>query len=173
MLDLEIAFRRSPDDEERIKKKLKGRYVADRIDFAELANKDGQINLQFVEVKLTTDSRIKKEREGIPEVVEQMENYRNFLISQKEHIANSYKTIARNYIELNMYKGFPVLGLNSSKDVLTKFCDSGVIENTPRLLIMGDASAIEKWKTTQHHSKLNGILTSRGFPSADTCVVPK
>jgi len=118
VLDVEVTFGR----EERIGKRSIDYLVVEKNDL-------GNIHLVFYEAKHFDNSEIRARE--IPKVFEQMEKYENALNypAHKTEILNSYKTIFKNVLELNL----------NIKDNLVQLVgatfDNVEIDSEPRLII--------------------------------------
>lgn len=134
VLDLEVAFARRREPSEILGSKRK--YVANRIDLAQI---DDNLRLRLIEVKIDYDSRLKSKEEGKQEVVRQMSYYQDFINSEgtrKNKIIESYKLIAKNYMDLGLCHKFPDIGNKNSEQVLNEFAKNGTLDPNPYLLIV-------------------------------------
>lgn len=169
VLDLEIAFRRERDSGEMTEAGRK--YVADRIDLAEIIILDGKPLLRLVEIKLDSDSRIRAMNQR-PEVLKQMKRYREFIQREKCAIRESYRTIAGNYVELDLSHKFPTLNGINAKEILEDFSKSGEICDDPLLLVIGSKENMRAQKNvgiSNHWDVLVRELGAnvKGYPEAN------
>lgn len=177
LIDLEVGYARERTKEEREGKKRA--FVADRIDMAILDNDliDGSPILRFVEVKLDTDDRLKsddgKRRPGevrLPEILTQMSRYKKFILSQKEHIIDSYSTIAQNYIDMGIASRLGNCGKYGATEALELFIEkvknvpSKALDLNPHLLILKKDPY--KDGMGEHINRLNQLFAN-DYPSPE------
>lgn len=133
LLDLEVAFTRTNN---------RDKHVADRVDMAIINEK---MELQLVEVKMDWNnalkskdwsSALKSKDEKKRKVIGQMERYKKFIDNEGKRIINSYKKIAKNYLNLELHNRFPKLGDKEAIDVLGEFADRGTLDESPHLLVI-------------------------------------
>lgn len=139
LLDLEIAYtEKDPDD---------GGSSAPRIDMACIDPVKNELLL--IEVKIGGDPRVRLSKAHINKqdrdkddaefrVVEQMEKYKKFIYEQdtiKKNITKSYRTVANNYIDLELNSRFPGIESFSGKKILEDFGLEGKINPDPYLLL--------------------------------------
>lgn len=158
LLDLEVAFSR----EKFVEKSGKNKPVADRIDMARLRIRNRIPILQLVEVKRVSDSRLRS-KENKPEIMEQMNNYQHFLNNESDRILKSYKTIAKNYIKLDLLEDMPFIERKSPKNILKLFSDCGELDTSPYLLILGKRQNLNG-RHRNHWDYLNEAFPQEGYP---------
>lgn len=159
VMDLEVAFSRQRDGEE-----MKGKTrdtVADRIDMARIVMKNGNPLLQLVEVKLAKDTRLRSEN-GQPEILKQMDRYRNFLKDNNEDIIKSYKTVAGNYIELGVADQMNGFGDKTACEILKAFSKDPKLDPNPYLLVLGEEKNMKG--KLNHWDKLKELLEKGNYP---------
>ena len=156
MLDLEVAFARKKDSEEKVKRD----YIADRIDMAWIVKENNKAILRLIEVKVDTDPRLRSSIDGGQEVLKQMKHYSDFLNDQEQNIQKSYRKIADNYLELNLLNKFS--HVDEAADMLKLFKKSGVVDLTPYLLIIKTKENI-KGKYDNHAQLLNDELQKNSY----------
>lgn len=118
ILDVEVTFGREEGYEKR------------SIDYLAIEkNNDGKINLVFYEAKHFDNSEIRARE--IPKVFEQIEKYEVALTTpaHKIEILNSYKTIYKNVLELNLNNR------NKLTQLIGENIESIEIDSKPRLII--------------------------------------
>ena len=160
LLDLEVAFIRKRDQEEKAKSAGNRDYIADRIDMACIARIDNKATLQLVEVKIDTDSRLRSSIQGGQEVLIQMKHYRSFIKDQEQNIQESYRMIADNYLKLNLLSKFP--NASEALDMLQEFRVSGRVDLEPYLLIIRTKENM-KGKYGDHAQLLTDELIKNGY----------
>ena len=129
LLDLEIAF-----TVERQNKK-----IPLRIDLVRL-NADNGVQLQFVEAKRVTDTRLRAEHME-PEIFGQMTDYARFLKSAKNNILESYQGICSNYLENFNY----LFSFKEHEDLLNSFrAEAKRVILPPTLLLLSDEQEAKK-----------------------------
>lgn len=142
LIDLEIAFTRRKDKYETKKREM----VADRIDLARIVMKDDIPTLQFVEVKLVDDSRLRK-KNGDSEIFNQMRRYKEELIDkQKKHLLDSYKIVAKNMLDFGLAR--------NEIEWFKLFIEKGRIDDQPYLILIGDISGLTTGKYGNHWEKI-------------------
>lgn len=156
VLDLEVAFARKKDSEEKVKRD----YIADRIDMAWIVKENNKAILRLIEVKVDTDPRLRSSIDGGQEVLKQMKHYSDFLNDQEQNIQKSYRKIADNYLELNLLNKFS--HVDEAADMLKLFKKSGVVDLTPYLLIIKTKENI-KGKYDNHAQLLNDELQKNSY----------
>lgn len=97
---------------------FKGERKTVRIDLISVENN----NIIFYELKRITDSRLNSSDDN-PEIIEQMTNYKDFLVANKDVLCNYYKTLIQIKTDLN-------LDLPENIDV-----NSLEVDVNPRLLV--------------------------------------
>jgi len=132
LIDLEVAFSCKTT-----KQDAKRDMVAKRIDLAVLERVDGKVELQFIEAKLVSDSRLRAEQRE-PEVINQMKEYEDFIVDQTVNIQSSYNAIAQNYVN-----NFPYLISDEQKSLMNECLSSIEVSKKPKLLLLSDSSPIE------------------------------
>lgn len=139
LLDLEIAYTKKDTGDER--------SSAPRIDMACIDPVKNELLL--IEVKIGNDPRVKLSKSHLEKedrdknnaefkVVEQMGKYKKFISDQdatKKNITNSYRTIALNYIELELNTRFPDTEEGSGEKILEDFGREGTVDPDPYLLL--------------------------------------
>lgn len=160
LLDLEVAFVRERNQEEKARSTTNRDYIADRIDMACIVKEDNNLILRLVEVKVYTDPRLRSSINGGQEVLNQMRHYRAFLKDQKVNIQTSYRNIADNYLGLNLLNKFP--HVSEAADILNSFRESGVVDLNPYLLIIGNKKNM-KGKYGDHAQLLSEELIEKGY----------
>lgn len=169
LLDLEVAFRREREPNEITETGRK--FVADRIDLAEIIILDGKLYLQLVEIKLDSNSEIRAMNQK-PKVLSQMKKYKDFIKRERKALRESYRTIAENYIELDLTHKFPTLNGVKAKEILEDFSKNGEIWDEPLLLVVGSKEnmrAQKKVGIANHWTVLSEKLGDnvKGHPEAN------
>jgi len=98
VVDLEIAFTKT--DEE-------GKKSAPRMDLAALHNSDGKISVRFYEAKMASDSRLRQNSKGEPEIVDQMKKYDHFLYFCRRERSPSQGGTAGTTASINLGSEIP------------------------------------------------------------------
>lgn len=149
-LDLEVAFSRKSKN-----KKGEDIFVADRIDLAVIDDTGtGNPVLKFIEVKMASDSRLKKKGDDLPSVCEKMKIYKNnFLDDQSESLLESYRLVAQNMIDF---------GLAADRtDSIEKWINKGVVAPYPYLLVL----SVKRKLAVHHCDKIDAWMKANGYPS--------
>ncbi len=153
LIDLEIAFS-APNTN----KEAKTKTVGKRIDLAQVvklgAPDSPDWRLRFVEAKLDTNTALRAN--GEPKILQQMQEYRDFLESCKAEICDSYRRIAENMVKLGFKKRYNDLqGLTPER-----------IDTKPVLLVF----QTKDWNPTDdgHHQRLCDELGSNRVEVWDT-----
>jgi len=147
LIDLEVAFS-CKIDPDKVKKR---ETVAKRVDLGVLEKDGEKVMLRFIEAKVVSDSRLKAEEKD-PEVIGQLELYETFLKSEKVEILDSYKCVAKNFIN-----DFPYLIENSDhKDMMEEFIKSGKLFEKPSLLLLAGSGKCIKESMRGTKGKNNG-----------------
>ncbi len=154
IIDLEVAYT--------CKRKGKsGRdYVAKRIDLAVIENN----KLQLIEVKIDTDGRLRSEKDGDQEILEQMQSYREFIASESANIIQSYKTIAQNIIDLDLVHkmgGTPKFTAENLKEFIR---NEECLAVEPVLLIIETGKSKIGRNGINHWDRLLSQFDRLGFP---------
>lgn len=149
LIDLEIAFSRVRDDQEKEGKVRE--HVADRVDMAVLEMVGDKVVLKMIEVKLATDPRLRAKAPEKPEIIKQMQHYRKFIDDEKEFILNSYKNVANNYLYLGLTDLLDLRSLSDSTLLFKEFAKAGEIDPQPYLLIIGDRNEMRARNDGANH----------------------
>lgn len=133
LLDLEIAFSREVTDSDRNKKHYKKDIIADRIDMLTI-NTTKIPKLIFTEIKLAKNPELRSETK--PDILDQIDRYTDFIKNSRKQIRKSYRTVAENILDYNIFNNN-----NAFKKVLTLIvADKFDIEDCPNLLIISNAT---------------------------------
>ena len=100
VVDVEVALSPKSDDEiEDEDQNIKGKRVADRIDFAAIQRKDGEARIVFFEAKRFNNGELRSQIFK-PAVIEQVKRYEAFIKEYRENIEESYRKVCNNLFEL-------------------------------------------------------------------------
>ncbi|GIU16210.1 MBL fold metallo-hydrolase [Shewanella sp. MBTL60-007] len=123
-----------------------------RIDLVTIEQAQGQANLVFWEAKLTTNKGCRK-KQGLPEVIQQIAKYRNFLTNKdnRPHIINAYITACKVQTHICELAGKQVS--STIKDVATGTLSLS-IDTEPRLLLLHTPKNTQKDSWLPHQQKL-------------------
>jgi hypothetical protein len=152
LIDLEIAFTRKRELGEKNQKDRQ--YVPDRVDMAVLEAKCDQIVLKMIEVKLATDRRLRAKDPKDPEIIKQMQRYREFIYNEKENILCSYKKVAKNCLDLGLTDLLNLRNPTDSRALFQAFADGGSIDPEPYLLIIVDKNDMRAKNGINHFDRL-------------------
>ena len=165
LLDLEIAFTRKRDVNNETSQR---EFVANRIDLAVISE---DLALHLIEVKIDRDSRLRSETNGKQEILVQMDYYRNFITNESESIVSSYRTIAQNYIDLDLAHKLSN-SPNFIVETLTRFAQSGCLAPEPGLLVIETGKNKIGKKQINHWERLLGQFEFLGHLPPQTWSYP-
>jgi hypothetical protein len=156
VIDLEIAFTKT--DEE-------GNKSVPRIDMAALHEEDGKISVRFYEAKLASDTRLRQNSKGEPEIVGQMKKYDDFLKNNEEDIRDAYISVCRILVALGATVSPLVKKVRASPERLS-------VDTSAKLLVFGydqdhlheESLFNKRIKFLEEDGKLAGRIFSSGRP---------
>lgn len=126
-----------------------------RIDLVSLERRDGLAHIVFWEAKLTTDSRCRTNSEN-PEVLEQLERYREFLSDthRQKQLIEAYVTACEVIVEVAKLAGLAEVSVAPIIRDVAKGDLSLAIDREPRLLIYYNESEDKNKSWSRHEEKL-------------------
>lgn len=169
LIDLEIAFEREKGKDELKGGEKERDKIADRIDMATI---NENFELQMIEVKMDSDSRLKSKNDGDQKVLKQMKHYKEFIKREKDNILASYKSIAKNFIELNLLEKFPKTGGIEPRTRLETFIARGCVDMNPHLLIIETGTSMEG-RDCNHFVRLTNQFKKNGYPEIKKYFLPQ
>jgi hypothetical protein len=134
LIDLEVAF-----SCKNTKAEAERDFVAKRIDLAVLEKSDSGVTLRFIEAKVVSDSRLRAEIKD-PEVIEQLKLYDDFLNREPEAVLESYKRIAKNYVDNFSY----LIPKQEDRSLMKGFYLNGELDEKPSLLLLSKTGGVEQ-----------------------------
>jgi hypothetical protein len=133
-----------------------GNRCTRRFDMVALEEADEGVSLVFWEAKLSSDDRCRAEKESVPEVMNQIEDYRSILSdsAREDSIIKAYVTVCKLLVQFAALQGHPV-------DPLVAMVATGAktlhLDPEPRLLLWYDAPKDKSQVWEGHRKKLAAL----------------
>ena len=143
-------------------------YVAKRIDLAVI---EDDLKLRLIEVKIDTDGRLRSDITRTPKVLSQMKYYKEFIENETINILGSYKSVAQNYIDLDLSNKIAA-GTKLSADTLSEFVKGGQLDLDPVLLVIETGRKKVGRNEIDHWKRLLTLLDEKHFNSPRTWPYP-
>jgi hypothetical protein len=131
---------------------------------------DGKISVKFYEAKLASDSRLRQNSKGEPEIVDQMKKYDDFLKNNEADIRKAYVNVCQVLVALRDTGG--KVAVSPLVKAVCASPESLSVDTLVKLLVFGydqdhlhqDSLFRKRIKFLEDDAKLAGRIFSSGRP---------